>query len=90
MAIPNLQVISSSAEDIILGVDGAVRGVTLADGRLIACKAVILTTGFQYHLNVTSNSYFNPSSKVHFSVVRSILDRKVGQRAVKAMSQPSV
>jgi tRNA uridine 5-carboxymethylaminomethyl modification enzyme len=43
-AIPNLDVIESEADDLILK-DGGVRGVRLTDGRQIAVGAVVLTTG---------------------------------------------
>src|SRR6476619_343562 len=43
-AIPNLDVIESEADDLILK-DGGVCGVRLTDGRQIAVGAVVLTTG---------------------------------------------
>ena len=43
-AIPNLDVIESEADDLILK-DGRVCGVRLTDGRQIAVGAVVLTTG---------------------------------------------
>jgi tRNA uridine 5-carboxymethylaminomethyl modification enzyme len=43
-AIPNLDVIESEADDLILN-DGRVCGVRLTDGRQIAVGAVVLTTG---------------------------------------------
>lgn len=43
-AIPNLDVIESEADDLILN-DGRVCGVRLTDGRQIAVDAVVLTTG---------------------------------------------
>jgi len=41
---PNLEVIEAEADDLIVK-DGRVAGVLLADGREIACGAVVLTTG---------------------------------------------
>src|SRR5687768_11749350 len=43
-AIPNLTVIEGEADDI-RWVDGRVREVVLADGRVLPCGAVVLTTG---------------------------------------------
>ncbi|MFA6264285.1 MAG: tRNA uridine-5-carboxymethylaminomethyl(34) synthesis enzyme MnmG [Pseudolabrys sp.] len=43
-ATPNLHVIEAEADDLIVQ-DGRVSGVRFADGREIACGAVVLTTG---------------------------------------------
>jgi tRNA uridine 5-carboxymethylaminomethyl modification enzyme len=43
-AIPNLAVIEAEADDLIIA-DSRVAGLKLADGREIACAAVVLTTG---------------------------------------------
>ena len=43
-AIPNLTVIEAEADDLIIA-NGHVAGLKLADGREIACAAVVLTTG---------------------------------------------
>ncbi|MGO9133629.1 MAG: tRNA uridine-5-carboxymethylaminomethyl(34) synthesis enzyme MnmG [Methylovirgula sp.] len=43
-AMPNLSVIEGEAAEI-LRVDGRVTGLTLADGRSLACGALVLTTG---------------------------------------------
>ena len=41
---PNLTVIVGEADDVLMG-EGAVTGVRLGDGRIIASRAVVLTTG---------------------------------------------
>lgn len=40
----NLDVIEGGAEDVIIA-DGAITGVRLGDGRVVACGAVVITTG---------------------------------------------
>jgi tRNA uridine 5-carboxymethylaminomethyl modification enzyme len=41
---PNLEIIEGEVDDLLV-IDGAVRGIVLLDGRQIAAKAVVLTTG---------------------------------------------
>jgi tRNA uridine 5-carboxymethylaminomethyl modification enzyme len=41
---PGLTLVEASAEDVALA-NGKVAGVVLADGRLLSCRAVVLTTG---------------------------------------------
>ncbi len=43
--IPGLEVVAGAVEDLILGQDGALSGVLLADGRAVTAGAVVLTTG---------------------------------------------
>jgi tRNA uridine 5-carboxymethylaminomethyl modification enzyme len=43
-ATPNLSVIEAEADDLLIA-NGRVRGLKLADGRELACAAVVLTTG---------------------------------------------
>jgi tRNA uridine 5-carboxymethylaminomethyl modification enzyme len=43
-AQPGLSIVTGEADDLLLE-DGRVCGVVLADGRTIACRAVVLTTG---------------------------------------------
>ncbi len=42
---PNLEIRAGAVEDLLIGSDGRLAGVRLADGRAIACKAAVLTTG---------------------------------------------
>ncbi|MBH0237788.1 tRNA uridine-5-carboxymethylaminomethyl(34) synthesis enzyme MnmG [Methylobrevis albus] len=44
-ALSGLSVIEGEADDLVLGADGEIAGVVLADGRRIATGAVVLTTG---------------------------------------------
>jgi tRNA uridine 5-carboxymethylaminomethyl modification enzyme len=41
---PNLSVIEAEADDLVIS-DGRIAGVKLVDGRVLACGAVVLTTG---------------------------------------------
>ncbi len=41
----NLEVLAGAVEDLVLGRDGAVAGVSLADGRTLSAPRVVLTTG---------------------------------------------
>jgi tRNA uridine 5-carboxymethylaminomethyl modification enzyme len=41
---PNLSVIEAEADDLVIS-DGRIAGVKLLDGRVLACAAVVLTTG---------------------------------------------
>jgi len=43
-ATPNLEILEAAAEDLVIE-DGRVRAVLTADGRRLACGAVVLTTG---------------------------------------------
>ncbi|MEL6061548.1 MULTISPECIES: tRNA uridine-5-carboxymethylaminomethyl(34) synthesis enzyme MnmG [unclassified Methylobacterium] len=42
---PGLTVLAGACEDLILDAEGRIRGLVLADGRSLACGAVVLTTG---------------------------------------------
>lgn len=42
---PNLTLVEASAEDLVLDEDGGIKGLKTQDGREIACRAVVLTTG---------------------------------------------
>ncbi|MCJ2072703.1 tRNA uridine-5-carboxymethylaminomethyl(34) synthesis enzyme MnmG [Methylobacterium sp. J-030] len=42
---PGLTVVAGACEDLILDAEGHIRGLVLADGRSLACGAVVLTTG---------------------------------------------
>lgn len=41
----HLQIVEGGVEDLTLGADGRISGVVLADGRTIAARAVVITTG---------------------------------------------
>jgi tRNA uridine 5-carboxymethylaminomethyl modification enzyme len=43
--IPGLEIVEGAVEDLTLGSDGAVSGLTLGNGRVIAAGRVVLTTG---------------------------------------------
>ncbi len=40
-----LTILAGAVEDLVIGGDGRVAGVVLGDGRILACGAVVLTTG---------------------------------------------
>ncbi|GAA0304971.1 tRNA uridine-5-carboxymethylaminomethyl(34) synthesis enzyme MnmG [Sphingomonas oligophenolica] len=44
-AQPNLEIVSGEVAALLLGADGGVAGVTLADGRAFSARAVVLATG---------------------------------------------
>lgn len=43
--IGNLDIIAGEAVDVVMGPDGGIAGVMMSDGKEIACRAVVLTTG---------------------------------------------
>jgi len=42
---PGLTVVAGACEDLVLDAEGRIQGLVLADGRSLACGAVVLTTG---------------------------------------------
>ncbi|WP_342108564.1 tRNA uridine-5-carboxymethylaminomethyl(34) synthesis enzyme MnmG [Methylobacterium sp. SI9] len=42
---PGLTVVAGACEDLVLDAEGHIQGLVLADGRSLACGAVVLTTG---------------------------------------------